>query len=176
MTDQAEVEKEIKEEIDEIKAETAEIKELKEVQQQEDYKAKYFYLAAEMDNMRKRNDRERENLLKYGNEKVLSGLVEVVDNLERSLAAIEGDQDEKIKTIAVGINMVRTQFLETLKSNGLEAIESIGKDFDPNLHEALGQQAAPEKRDQEIILEYQKGYVLNGRLLRAAKVVIAKND
>tara|TARA_R110000868_G_scaffold334495_5_gene595204 strand:- start:494 stop:1042 length:549 start_codon:yes stop_codon:yes gene_type:complete len=144
--------------------------------QEEDFKSKFYYLAAEMDNLRKRHEREREQLIKFGNEKVLSGLLDVIDNLERTTAAIENDEDEKIKNIFIGIDMVRKQFLDCLKNNGLETIESVGKDFDPNFHEALAQQPAPEKREGEVITEYQKGYVLNGRLLRAAKVVVAKND
>ncbi|WP_164848512.1 nucleotide exchange factor GrpE [Halobacteriovorax sp. HLS] len=150
-------------------------KEEKEEKEEEDFKAKFYYLAAEMENLRKRNERETQNLLKYGNEKILSSLLDVVDNLDRTLQAIVNDEDEKIKNIAVGINMVSTQMTDVLKNNGLEEIESVGKTFDPKFHEALAQQPAEGVKDDEIISEYQKGYILNGRLLRAAKVVIAKN-
>ena len=169
---------EIKEELDEIKEGVEEIKEeLKaEGKEQEDFKAKYYYLAAEMENMRKRFERDKESLVKYGNEKVLSGLIEVVDNLDRTIDAIAGDEDEKVKNIFVGVDMVRKQFLECLQNNGLERFDSLGEIFDPNLHEAMAQQPAEGKEDQEVIQEYQKGYRLNGRLLRAAKVIIAKND
>ncbi len=141
----------------------------------DEFKSKYFYLAAEMDNMKKRFDREKENLLKYGNEKVLSDIVDVVDNLERTVQALHAETDEKILNIVTGINMVREHFMGVLKKHGLETIESVGKTFDPNFHEALAQQPAEGKEDQEILTEYQKGYVLNGRLLRAAKVVVVKN-
>lgn len=141
-----------------------------------DYKSKYFYLAAEMDNLHRRNNNEREKLLKYGNEKVLSSLVEVVDNLDRTISALEKDDDDKVKNIVTGVNMVRKQFLDVLSQNGLSEVESLGKIFDPNFHEAMAQQPAEDKEDQEIITEFQKGYVLNGRLLRAAKVIIAKNS
>lgn len=147
-----------------------------EKKEEEDFKAKFFYLAAEMDNMKKRFEREKDNLLKYGNEKVLGHLLEVVDNLDRTVDAISGDEDEKVKNIYSGIEMVRKQFLDVLKNNGLEKIEALGKIFDPNLHEALAQQPAEDKEDQEVIQIFQHGYILNGRLLRAAKVVIAKND
>lgn len=169
---------EIKEEVDEIRDEVKEIKEevTRESKEQEDFKSKYLYLAAEMDNMRRRFERDREQLLKYGNEKILGQLVEVVDNLDRTLDALAGETDDKVKNIVTGVEMVRTQFLEILKGNGLEAIESLGRIFDPNFHEAMAQQPAEGKEDQEIIQEYQKGYMLNGRLLRAAKVIVAKND
>lgn len=144
--------------------------------EQEDFKAKFFYLAAEMDNMKKRFDREKDNLIKYGNEKILTGLIEVVDNFDRTVDALSNDEDEKVQNIVSGIEMVRKQFLDVLKNNGLEKVESLGEIFDPNFHEAMAQQPAEGKEDQEIIQVFQHGYKLNGRLLRAAKVVIAKND
>ena len=147
-----------------------------EASEEEDYKQKFFYLAAEMENSKRRFDREKENLIKYGNEKVLSGLIEVVDNLDLTLSAIEKDEDEKVKNIFVGIDMVRNQFLETLKNNGLKKLDALGEIFDPNFHEAMAQQPAEGKRDQEIIQVFQEGYTLNGRLLRAAKVIIANNE
>lgn len=142
---------------------------------EEDFKAKFYYLAAEMENFKKRSERERENLVKYGNEKILSNLLEVVDNLDRTADAIANDEDDKVKNIFVGIDMVRKQFLEVLKSSGLEKVEALGKTFDPNFHEAMAQQPAEGKEDQEVIQVFQPGYILNGRLLRAAKVVIANN-
>ena len=167
---------ETSEETTEARAEVVADEEAPEEKNEEDsFKDKFYYLAAEMENMKKRNERERQNLLKYGNEKVLKGLIDVVDNLDRTLGALENDEDEKVKNIVTGINMVRTQFMDVLTSNGLEELDSLGKTFDPNFHEAMAQQPAEGKEDDEIIQEYQKGYVLNGRLLRAAKVVIVKN-
>jgi molecular chaperone GrpE len=142
---------------------------------EEDFKAKFFYLAAEMENFKKRSERERDNLLKYGNEKVLSNLIEVVDNLDRTVDAIANDEDDKIKNIFIGIDMVRKQFLDVLKGSGLEKVEALGETFDPNFHEAMAQQPAEGKADQEVIQVFQPGYQLNGRLLRPAKVVIANN-
>jgi len=131
---------------------------------EEDFKAKYYYLAAEIENMRRRSEREKENLLKFGNEKVLSGLVGVVDNFDLTVNALRADND-----------MIRAQFLDVLKQNGLTQVEALGKKFDPNFHEALSQAPAEGKEDEEIIQVYQQGYSLNGRLLRAAKVVVVKN-
>lgn len=142
----------------------------------DDFKAKYYYLAAEVENMRKRFERDKENLLKYGNEKVLSSLVSVVDNFDLTVNALKNDNDEKVQNIVKGIDMIGKQFLDILKQNGLTQIESVGKIFDPNFHEAVAQAPAPGKADQEIITEYQRGYILNGRLLRAPKVVVANNN
>lgn len=141
----------------------------------EDFKAKYYYLAAEFDNAKKRFEREKENLIKYGNEKLLSSLISVVDNFDLTVNALQSDNDDKVQNIVKGINMIRNQFGEVLKQNGLTPVESLGKIFDPNFHEAVAQAPAPGKEEQEIITEYQRGYTLNGRLLRASKVVVANN-
>ena len=161
----AEVE-ELHKEVDEI---SSEMKELLE------FKDKFYYVAAEMENMKKRHERDMQSQIKYGNEKVLKGLLDVVDNLERTMQAIENDEDEKVKNIYIGVDMVKKQFVDVLKDNGLEQIEAEGKIFDPNFHEAMAQQPAEGKEDQEIIQVFQQGYMLNGRLLRAAKVIVAKN-
>jgi molecular chaperone GrpE len=152
------------------------VEELRTAQKEEDFKSKYYYLAAEMDNMRRRNEREKENLLKFGNEKVLSGLISVVDNFDLTVGALRNDNDDKVQNIVKGIDMIRNQFLDVLKQNGLTQVESLGKIFDPNFHEAVAQAPAEGKEDQEIITEYQRGYLLNGRLLRASKVVVANNN
>ncbi|MCK6593767.1 MAG: nucleotide exchange factor GrpE [Bacteriovoracaceae bacterium] len=144
-------------------------------QEEEDFKAKYYYLAAEIENMRRRFQKEKEDTIKYGSTKILESLVSVLDNFDLTVNALKADQDEKMKNITIGIDMVRNQFLDVLKQNGLSPIEAVGKQFDPNFHEAMSQKADPEKKDEEIIAEFQKGYILNGRVIRASKVVIAKN-
>ena len=142
--------------------------------ERDDFRDKFFYLAAEKENSQKRFEREKENLIKYGNEKVLSGLLSVLDNLGLTLNAISNDEDEKVKNIFVGIEMVSQQFAETLKNNGLEEIKSVGESFDPNFHEALMQREEEGKESGLILEEVQKGYRLNGRVIRAAKVIISK--
>lgn len=166
--------------LEEAQEAMAEVKELKsevneEKKQLEEFKNKFYYVAAEMENMKKRHERELQNQIKFGNEKVLRGLLEVVDNLERTVMAISNDQDTKVKNLYLGIDMVKNQFLDVLKQNGLEQVDAMGKEFDPNFHEALAQQPAEGKNDNEIIQVYQHGYSLNGRLIRAAKVVVVKN-
>jgi molecular chaperone GrpE len=156
--------------------ETENVENIASKTKEEDFKAKYYYLAAEMDNMKRRFDREKENLLKFGNEKLLNNLVGIVDNFDLTVTALKNDNDDKVQNIVKGIDMIRTQFLDVLKQNGLTQVESLGKVFDPNFHEAVAQAPAPGKEDQEIITEYQRGYMLNGRLLRASKVVVANNN
>lgn len=156
--------------------ETAEVETAAEPKKDEvDYKAKYFYVAAEMDNYRKRMEREKENLLKYGNERVLSDLLQVVDNFERTIDMLKPDVDQKIQNIVTGLDMVKKQFIDSLSKHGLTPVDAVGKDFDPNFHEALAQEYAEGKKPNEVIKEFQKGYTLNGRLVRPAKVVVASD-
>lgn len=142
----------------------------------DEYKERFFYVAAELENTRKRFEREKENLLKYGNEKVLSSLLTVIDNFDLTVSTLQSDKDEKVQNIVKGIDMIRSQFLDTLNKNGLTLVESVGKEFDPNFHEAVAQMPNAEMENHMIMTEYQRGYVLNGRLLRAAKVVVVNND
>ena len=167
-----------KENTNEKKAEGEEKETLEaEVEKKEevDYKAKYFYIAAEMDNYRKRMEREKENLLKYGNERVICDMLEVADNFDRTIGMLRGDADQKVKNLVVGLDMIQKQFLDTMGKHGLTPIQAIGKDFDPNFHEAMAQEYAEGKKPNEVIKEFQKGYTLNGRVIRASKVVVASD-
>ena len=142
---------------------------------QDEYKEKYFYLAAEMDNMKKRFEREKTNLLKYGNEGILQDLIEVQDNFDRTVSALSADQDEKMKNVVTGIQMIGKQFVDTLAKHGLKEISpSEGEEFDPNFHEAMAQQEVEGKEKNQIVQVYRNGFELNGRLIRAAKVIVAK--
>ncbi len=152
-------------------AETKETQKTDEV----DWKSRYFYLAAEMENSRKRFEREKESYLKFGSEKILSDIVEVADHFERTLEMLRADQDPKMKNVVYGLDMVMKIFLDSFAKHGLSQLQSLGKDFDPNFHEAVGQEYKEGTRPHEIIKEFQKGYVLNGRLLRAAKVIVASD-
>lgn len=140
-----------------------------------DYKSKYFYLAAEMDNIYKRFQREKEGIIKFGNEKLLTDLLEVIDNFDRTLQALGQGQDEgneRLKNLVTGINMVYGQFSNILGRYGLASIKSVGEIFDPNLHEAVAERSVEGKPELEIVEEYQRGYTLHNRVLRASKVVV----
>ena len=155
--------------------ETAAQEDSSEKEQKDEFKEKYYYLAAEMQNMQRRYEREKDDLHKFGSEKIMRDLVAVMDNFERTLGFIENEEDEKIKNIAEGIRMVNKLFLDTLEKHGLKKIEALGEEFDPNFHEALAQQPAEGKKDMEVIQVFENGYTLNDRVVRAAKVIVAKN-
>jgi len=142
--------------------------------ERDSFKEKFYYLAADHENTQKRFEREKSNLVKYANEKLLSSLVGALDNLDLTLMAVANEEDQKVKNICVGVQMVRDQFFETLKQNGLEVINTEGKDFDPKFHEAISQKEEEGIESGKVLQEVQKGYVLNGRVVRAAKVITSK--
>ena len=134
----------------------------------------YLRLAADFDNFRKRQAQERESLLKYGGENILKKLLEVLDNFERGEKANETVDDcEKLKE---SFTLVHKQLLDVLLKSGLEVIESEGKEFDPNFHEAVMQTPTSEYPEHTIISELQKGYKMGDRVLRAALVNVATQE
>ena len=131
----------------------------------------YIRLAADFDNYRKRNEQEREALLKYGAESTLKKMLEVIDNFERGLKAIETVDDcEKVKEC---YNLAYKNFTEALTKAGLETIKAEGEVFDPNFHEAVMQTPTSDKPENTIIAELQKGYKLGDKVLRPTLVNVA---
>lgn len=131
----------------------------------------YIRLAADFDNYRKRQAQERENLLKYGAEETLKKLIEVLDNFDRGQKAMEKVED--CQQVKDSFNLVCNQMKDTLKKIGLEIIETEGKEFDPNFHEAVMQTPTSEHEEGTIINELQKGYKIGDKVLRAALVNVA---
>jgi len=131
----------------------------------------YIRLAADFDNFRKRQAQERESLLKYGAESTVSKLLEVMDNFERGLKAIETVDDcDKLKEC---YNLAYKNFYDVMSKIGVEAIKAIGEEFDPNLHEAVMQTPTDEHAEQTIIAELQKGYKLGDKVIRPTLVNVA---
>ncbi|MCM1004435.1 MAG: nucleotide exchange factor GrpE [Candidatus Gastranaerophilales bacterium] len=131
----------------------------------------YIRLAADFDNYRKRQEQERENLLKYGAENTVKKLIEVLDNFDRGAKAIETVEDcEKVKEC---FNLAYKNLNDVLGKIGLEVIKAEGEEFDPNLHEAVMQTPTDEKPENTIIAELQKGYKLGDKVLRPTLVNVA---
>ena len=131
----------------------------------------YIRLAADFDNYRKRQAQERESLLKYGAESTVTKLLEVMDNFDRGLKAIETVEDcEKIKEC---YNLAYKNFYDVMSKIGLETIKAVGEEFDPNLHEAVMQTPTSEHAEHTIIAELQKGYKLGDKVLRPTLVNVA---
>lgn len=132
---------------------------------------RYLRLQAEMANIRRRQERERQDLLRYSSQSLAKELVPVLDNLERALT-IEADT-EAGKNLKKGIEMVHKSFLQAFEKEGIEVIDPLGKPFDPNFHEAYTQVPANEGQESnEVAQVFEKGYKLHERVLRAAKVSV----
>ncbi len=131
----------------------------------------YIRLAADFENFRKRTEQEREALLKYGAESTLKKMLEVLDNFERGLKAIETVEDcDKVKEC---YNLAYKNFTDVLSKAGLETIKAEGEVFDPNFHEAVMQTPTTDKPENTIIAELQKGYKLGDKVLRPTLVNVA---
>jgi molecular chaperone GrpE len=126
---------------------------------------------AEMDNFKKRVQREKEEQARYAAEKVLADLLPTLDNLD--LALQYGSQAEECRNMMIGVEMTRTMLLDVLKKHGLLPVGEAGQEFDPNDHEAVGQEASEDVEAGHIVRVMQKGYRLGDRLLRPARVIVA---
>ncbi|ROQ93323.1 nucleotide exchange factor GrpE [Desulfosoma caldarium] len=135
-------------------------------------KDKILRQAADMENTRKRLERDRNEAIAYANESLIRELLSVVDNLERAIQHAEQDTDNQ--TLLEGVKMTHKHFLDTLARFGCRPFESKGKDFDPCFHEAILQQASEEFPPNTVIQEFQRGYTLHDRLLRPALVAVSK--
>lgn len=138
------------------------------------FKDKYVRILAEFDNARKRNERERAELIKYAHEEVIIESLGVYEDLERSLEAAKKFSADA--NIIKGLELVVGKMRDLLKKYDVKPVDSLGKKFDPACHEALMQIVSAEHEDGVIVEEFQKGYVLGERVVRTAKVKVAKNN
>jgi len=146
---------------EEIKTKNKEIKEPRN---------KYLMALADLENYKKRAKKESGEFMKYANERLLKELISVVDNFERALTVKHSNND-----FSKGIELIYKHLLNVLKKEGVEAFESVGKEFDPRYHEAVS--VVPSKhKDGIVIEELEKGYNLKGKLARPARVVVTQKD
>ena len=127
---------------------------------------------AEMENFKKRVAREQEEFRKYAAESVLADLPPILDNLD--LALQHGQDNEACKNLLVGVDMTRKIFLDTLARHGLEPVGKEGEAFNPELHEAVGEEERSDMEPGTVSTLVQRGYLLKERLLRPAKVMVSK--
>ena len=127
-------------------------------------------LTADFDNFRKRAQREKDEARQFANQGLLEKLLPVLDNFEMALTAVK-DADPSVRD---GVQMILDQLLGVLKESGVEPVDAMGQPFDPNLHEALSQEETTEVEEGTGVQQVQRGYKLNDRLVRPARVVVAK--
>ncbi len=135
-----------------------------------DWKDRFARAMADFDNFRKRTEREREDLVKFAARDVLKDVLSTVDNLAR---ALEGAKDKAEDPFVQGVKLVYDGLLKTLADHGATPLDSVGEPFDVNYHEALAQMPSPDVEEGVIMNEVTRGWLLHGKLLRAAKVVVS---
>jgi len=132
---------------------------------------KYLRLYSEFDNYRKRTTRERVDLLKNAGEDIYKNLLPLLDDIERALRSNEKAKD--IKSVNEGLTLIHHKFSQSLKQKGLEPIVALGQPFNVDLHEAITNTPAPtEDLKGKVVDEVEKGYTLNGKVIRFSKVVV----
>lgn len=136
-----------------------------------DTKDRYLRTVAEMDNMRKRLEREKADFIKFSNESILKDMIPVLDSMDKAVPDEQG-LDPAVKSYREGVLMVQRQFLQTLAKHGLEPVESSDKPFDPNFHQAIQRIESGDVTVETVAAEFAKGYVLNGRLIRPSMVSV----
>jgi molecular chaperone GrpE len=127
---------------------------------------------AEFENYRKRVNREKEEMARYGSERLARELLPVIDGLEKTLE--HADEATDFKLLIEGVELVLKQFLNVLQKFGLYPVESVGQPFNPEIHEAMGHHESEEHEPDTVVQEYRRGYKMHERLLRPAMVTVAK--
>jgi molecular chaperone GrpE len=129
---------------------------------------------ADLENAKKRLAREKEDFVRFANEKLMRELLPILDNFDRALVHTEPGLEDSAASLKEGILLMRRQFADFLSRHGVKRVEAVGKKFDPHLHEALGHVESSEYPDETVLEEIEAGYQLEGRLLRPAKVRISQ--
>jgi molecular chaperone GrpE len=132
----------------------------------------YLRERADLENARKRHQRDREEAIRFANDRLLREMIPVLDNLERAVGHAEQDDDNQ--GLLEGVNMTINQFRKVLEDFGVKPINALGEDFDPNLHQAMGHVETTDQAPNTVTSEFQKGYLLNDRLLRPSLVMVAR--
>ena len=169
----AEVESQNAEEEQPAKEETPEDKIAALQAELEKSQKEYLFLMAEFDNYRKRTVKEKDELIKNGGEKAMLGLLPVIDDFERAIDAIDKSSD--VEGLKEGVDLIYNKFMKYLESQQVKPMESTGTDFDADIYEAVTTFPAPdESMKGKVIDTVQKGYTINEKVLRHAKVVVGQ--
>ena len=139
-------------------------------QQIDELNERVVRLTADYDNFRKRAQRDKIEARQFANQGILEKLLPVLDNFEMAIIAVK-DADPSVRD---GVQMIYEQLLGVLKTEGVEPVDAVGQQFDPNMHEAISQEESDEVEEGKVINQIQRGFILNDRLVRPARVVVAK--
>lgn len=157
-----EILEELKQKLEEKEKEVGELKE------------RLLYQQADFENFKKLKAKEKQEALKFGNETLVKDLLPVIDNLERAIQ--HGCKSEDSRAIVEGVELTLNSFLKVLEKFGVRRVDALEREFDPNVHEAIAQEAREDKAPGTVVTELQKGYIMDGRLLRPSMVTVAKSS
>ncbi len=152
---------------DELKKENEHLK--KEL---EEIKDNYLRLSAEFQNLRKRFEKEKEDIVLHANEKLMEMILPIIDDFERSLSV--SDKNNSFEDFRNGIDLIYKNFLEVLEKEGVKPIKAVGEEFDHNLHDALMMTETDKAKSGMVVEEVMKGYFYKDKILRHSKVIVAK--
>lgn len=148
---------------------------LEQLQRKNEESKKYYDLylraMAEMENMRKRSAREKEEYVRFATLPMVKQLLGVIDDLERALAMTGPDREQD--TLYKGISMITTRLQEIVAAEGAEPLEAVGQPFDPQFHQPLAVEASSDHPENTVIEELQKGYIMHGRVIRPSLVKVS---
>jgi molecular chaperone GrpE len=142
-----------------------------------EFEDRYMRLCAEFENYKKRSAREAQDFRKFANEALIKDLLPVIDNLERAIQSSSPQENHPENfngSIIEGVQMTLNEILKVLERFHAKPIDSLGQPFDPNYHEAVGQEESDEHEDNIVVREFQRGYLLHDRLIRPAMVMVSK--
>lgn len=135
------------------------------------YKDSYLRVTADFQNFKRRAEKEKADIYKFAGEKVLVDLLPIVDNIERAVAHVS---EEEQGGLADGVRMIHKSLLSLLEQHGVEAIAALGEPFDPEMHHAVQMVPSEDHEPHVVMEEYQKGYKLNGKVIRYSMVKVAE--
>jgi molecular chaperone GrpE len=141
--------------------------------ERDELKERWLRAAAELENVRKRSRREVADARRFAQADLLRSLLEVADNFERALGSMAGDDEVTADGVREGVELIHQRFLTVLRDRGVETVEALGKEFDPNWHEAVGQLPAEDAEAGTVLEVVQQGYRFGDLVLRPARVIIA---
>ncbi len=132
----------------------------------------YLRSQAEIDNLKKRYQKEQQGLIKFANESLIKQLLPVADNLEKAIA--HSQNETSIEALMEGVDLTLKGLMDVLQKAGVETVEAVGEPFDPNFHEAVSEMVDDRVEPGTVIKDLQKGYILNERLIRPSMVIVSK--
>ena len=140
---------------------------------QKEVEDKYIRLRAEFDNHIKRTNKEKGDLLEYAGSHIIRAMLPILDDLQRTVEHARQTQPQNEDPVVEGVKMIIEKFEKVLENAGVEVVQAVGKEFDPELHEALMTRNSEEYPEGIVVEEYEPGYIYKGKVLRHAKVIVS---